>query len=126
MSEAYNDTNVLSNLVHTAYLHQVHYFLANNHRTLSVNAYIFEQERLTCPEHLSPSPSFSWIRVAWSLVLCEMLCISLFLLFSFFFRPLSFEFFFDLRIVIPSLTPSNSSWQKQLIYYVKRRGRFHV
>ena len=49
-------------------------------------------------------------RIPRSLVLCVMLCISLFVLLSFIFWPLCCLYFFDLRILITHLISSNSSW----------------
>jgi hypothetical protein len=56
------------------------------------------------------TPVFRGFHVTRSLVLCVMFCKSLFILWSFFFWPLSCLFFFDLRILITSLVSSNSSY----------------
>ena len=45
-----------------------------------------------------------------------MLCRSLFVLLSFFFRPLCCLYFFDLQILITSLLSSSSSYQHMLLY----------
>ena len=50
-----------------------------------------------------------WVRVARSLVLCVLLCRSLFVLLYFFFWPLCCLFFFDIQILITTLVSSNSS-----------------
>ena len=39
---------------------------------------LVEQELLSLPEHMWPSPVFSGVRVAQSLVFCEVFCRSLF------------------------------------------------
>ena len=54
-------------------------------------------------------PSFSDVRVAWSLVLCALIGRSLFVLFYFFFWPLCC-LSFDLRILITPLVSTNSSF----------------
>ena len=72
------------------------------------------------------TPGFSGVRVARSLVFCVVFCRSLFVLLSFFFWPLCFLSFFDLRILITSLwylrftdsdylplLSSNSSWHNK-------------
>jgi hypothetical protein len=67
---------------------------------------LVEQELSTLPEQLSLSPVFSGVRVTRSLVLCVMLCRSLFVLLSSFFWPLCCLY---LRILITSLVSPNSS-----------------
>jgi hypothetical protein len=59
-----------------------------------------EQELLTLPEHMSSPPVFSGVRVTRSLVLYVCFvdrCL------SFFFWPLCYLFFFDIRILIAPL-----------------------
>jgi len=69
---------------------------------------LLEQELLTLPGLLSPSPVCSGVRVTRSLVLC--VCFrSLFVLLSFFFLPLCCLSVFDLRILITPLISLNSS-----------------
>ena len=70
---------------------------------------LVEQELLTRSEHLSSPPVFSGVRVTRSLVLyvcfvdrCLSIC-------TFFFWPLCFLFFFDIRFLIAPLVSSNSS-----------------
>jgi hypothetical protein len=58
--------------------------------------------------YLSGVPDFS-LGVTISLVLCVMFCRSLFVLLSFFFWPLYWLSFFDLRILFTPLVFSNSS-----------------
>ena len=55
-----------------------------------------------------------------SLVFCVMFCRSLFVLLYFYFSPLCCLFFFDLRILIPSLVSSISSYLKHelLLFFV--------
>ena len=68
-----------------------------------------EQELATLPQHLSSPAIFSLVRVTRPLILCVMLCRSLFVLLSFFLWPmccLSFE----LLILITHLVSSNSSY----------------
>jgi hypothetical protein len=67
---------------------------------------LLEQELLTLPEHLNSPPVFSSIRVTQSLVLYVYFvdrCL------YFFFWPLCWLFFFDLRILITPLVSSDSS-----------------
>ena len=63
--------------------------------------------------HPSSAPEFpldfSGVRVTRSFVLCVLFCRSLFFLFSFFFWSSCCLSFFDLRILITPLVPSNSS-----------------
>jgi hypothetical protein len=61
---------------------------------------LVEQELLILPEHLRYPKVFSGVRVARSLVLCGVFCRSMFILLSFFFWPLCFLSFFDLRLLI--------------------------
>ena len=68
---------------------------------------LVEQELLTLPVHLSSPPIFSGIRVTRSFV--YVFCRSLFVLLSFFFLPLCYLSYFDLRILITPLVSSNSS-----------------
>ena len=56
-------------------------------------------------------PGFSGVRVTRSLVFCVVFCRSLFVLLSFFFRPLCCLSFLGLRILISPLVSSNSSCQ---------------
>ena len=71
---------------------------------------LVEQELLTLREHLSSSPTFSGVRVTRSLVLYVcFICRSLFVLLYFFFWPLCYLFFFDIRILITPLVYSNST-----------------
>ena len=70
-----------------------------------------EQKLLTLPEHMSSPPVFSGVRVTRSLVLYVCFvdrCLSVYL--SFFFWPLCCLSFFDIRILITPLVPSNSSF----------------
>jgi len=60
---------------------------------------LVEQQLLTLPYHLSSPPVFSGIRVTRSIVLCVILCRSLFVLLSFFSWPLCFLSFFDVRFM---------------------------
>ena len=53
---------------------------------------------------------FSGVRVSRSLVLCVMVCRSLFVLLYFFIWSLGCLSFFDLRILIIPVVSSNSSW----------------
>ena len=69
---------------------------------------LVEQELPTLPEHLSSPPVVSGIRLTGSLMLCVMLCRSLFVLFSFFFWSLCLSFF-GLWILITALISSNCS-----------------
>ena len=65
--------------------------------TLTRQVLLVEQELFTLPEHLSPLPIFSGIRVTRSLVLCVCFvdrCLSC----IFFFLPLCCLFFFDFLI----------------------------
>ena len=55
---------------------------------------------VTLKINLSSPLVFRGVRVIWSLVLCVLLCRSLFVLLSFFFWPLCCLSFFDLRILI--------------------------
>ena len=73
--------------------------------------------------YLSGSPVFTLLgfcrfRVVRSLVFCEIFCISLFVLFSLFFWPLSCLYFFDLRILITPLASSNL----QVLQYIQMKG----
>ena len=68
---------------------------------------LVEQELLSLPEHLSSPSVFSGVRVTGSLVFCVMFCRSLLVPFSFFFWPLCCLSFFDLRLLITLLVPSN-------------------
>jgi len=64
-------------------------------------------------------PGFSGIRVARSLVFCEMFCRSLFVLLSFFFWPLHCLSFFDLRFLVIPLVSSNfyyRLWRMESLY----------
>jgi hypothetical protein len=66
-------------------------------------------ELLTLPEHPSPPPVFSGVRVTRSVVLCVCFvdrCLS--------FWPLCCLFYFDLRILITLLVSSNSSYISKL------------
>ena len=72
---------------------------------------LVEQELLTLLEHPGSPPVFGGIHVTRSVVLCVLLCSSLFVLLSFFFWPLCCLSFFDLRILITPLISSNSSWK---------------
>ena len=65
-----------------------------------------EQELPTLPENLSSLLVFSGFHVTRSLVLCVMFCRSLFVLF---FWPLRCLSFFDLEILITPLVSSNYS-----------------
>ena len=64
-----------------------------------------EQELLTLPEHLSPTPVFSGVRVARSFVFDAVFSRSLFVVYL-----LCCLFVLDLRILITSLVSSNSSY----------------
>ena len=55
------------------------------------------------------TPGFQWSSCCSIFSFICMFCRSLFVLLSFFFRPLCCLSFFDLRILITSLVPSNSS-----------------
>ena len=73
--------------------------------------YIWEfQELLTFPENLGSPPIFSGVRVARSLVFCEVFCISLFVLLSIVFWLLCC-LSLDLWIMITPLVSSNSSFK---------------
>ena len=61
------------------------------------------------PEHMRSHPVFSGVHVARSLAFCVMFCRSLFVLWFFFFWPLCFLSFFDLRILIIPLVFASSS-----------------
>ena len=70
---------------------------------------LVKQELATLPEHLGSPAIFSLVRVTRSLILCAMLCRSLFVLLSLFLWPiccLSFEWL----ILITHLVSSNSSY----------------
>jgi hypothetical protein len=81
-----------------------------------------EQNLLTRPGHLSSPPDFNGVRVTRSLILCEELCRSLFVLLSFFFChcvvcPSMYEFWLPVWCLQPRL-----SW---LHHFTKRKcGRF--
>ena len=75
---------------------------------------LVEQELPTLPEHLSSPPIFSGVRVTRSLVLYVCFVWSLFVLLYFFFWPLCYLFFFDIRTLIAPLVSSNSSYQLSL------------
>jgi hypothetical protein len=66
-----------------------------------------EQEVRTLPDHMSSPPVFSGFCVTRSLVFWVMFCRSLFVLLTFFFRPL-YCLYFDLRLLITLLVSSNS------------------
>jgi hypothetical protein len=66
-----------------------------------------EQEVRTLPDHMSSPPVFSGVCVTRSLVFWVMFCRSLFVLLTFFFRPL-YCLYFDLRLLITLLVSSNS------------------
>ena len=55
-----------------------------------------------------------------------MFCISVFVLLYFFFRPLCCLLFFDLRIPITPLIPSNSSYKCYVIYCTVSNRVFHA
>ena len=76
-----------------------------------------EQELFTLPEHLSSIQVFSGVRVTWSLVFCEVLYRSLFVLLSLFAWLLSCLHFFYLRILITLLVSSSSSYWFQYVLY---------
>ena len=69
-----------------------------------------EEQLLTLPEHLSSPPDFSGIRVAQSLIICKVFCISFFVLFLFVvessvLRYTTSDYLFDildLRLLITS------------------------
>ena len=65
-------------------------------------------QRLRTVKLKSSTPVFSGVRVTRSLVFYVVLCISLFVLLSFFFWPLCCLSFSDLRILIIPLISSNS------------------
>ena len=67
---------------------------------------LVEQELLTLPEHLRSTLVFSYIRVARSLVLCVMFCRCCL---SFFFWPLCYLSFIDLRILVTPLVSSSKT-----------------
>jgi hypothetical protein len=71
---------------------------------------LVKQELPTLPGHLSSFPIVSGVCFARSVVFCVVFCISLFVLFSFFFWPLCCLSFFDLQICITPLESSISSW----------------
>ena len=50
--------------------------------------------------HLCSSPIFSGVCVARSLIYCVVYCSSMFVLFSFFFLPLHYLSFFELRLLM--------------------------
>jgi hypothetical protein len=68
-----------------------------------------KHELIALPKCLSSPPGFSGVRVTWSLVLCVMICRSLFVLLSLFFWPLCC-LSFNLRILITPLVSSTSSY----------------
>ena len=70
---------------------------------------LVEQELTTFPEHLCSPEIFSLVRVTRSIILCAMLCRSLFVLLYFFFWPMCF-LSFDLLILITPLVSANSSY----------------
>jgi hypothetical protein len=67
--------------------------------------------------HTSSSLVFSGARCARSYIFCVMLCLSLFVLFSFFFWSLYCLSFFDLRLVITPVLSSNSSCPFDLFFW---------
>ena len=69
---------------------------------------LVEQELLTHLGHLTSLPVFNGVRVTRSLVSCVMFCRSLFVMLSFFFRPLCC-LSFHLRFLITPLLSLSSS-----------------
>jgi hypothetical protein len=80
---------------------------------LTRRASLVEQELLTLPEHLSSPTVINEVCVTRSLVFCVMFCRSLFILLSFSVWSLCCLSFFELRIMITPLVPSNSSHRNQ-------------
>ena len=78
------------------------------------------QELLSRPEHLNSHPGFSVACVVRSLVFCAMYCISLLVLLSFFFWPLYYLFFFDLRLLINGMVSSNF-WPLYCLFFFDLR-----
>jgi len=68
-----------------------------------------EQVLPTLPEHLSSLPVFSGVRVVRPLVFCVMFCRSFLSFYPFFFRSLYCPFFFDIRLLVTTLSSSNFS-----------------
>jgi hypothetical protein len=68
---------------------------------------LVEQELLILPDHMSSPPVFGGVRVTRSLALCVVdRCFSFC---TFFYWPLCFLIFFDIRIIITPLVSSNFS-----------------
>ena len=121
-------------IVETAYMSNIFMEISNNinnvkirYRVVSSSSLIgwllwdFLYYSLTLPEHLSSPPVFSGVRVTRSLVLCVVLCRSLFVLLSLFYQPLCYWSFFDLRMritlwYIQILVWVNQTWVYKWIY----------
>ena len=73
------------------------------------------------PEHPSLCPFFNGVRVARSLVFCVMFCRSLFVLLSFFFWPLFFLSFLDLRTLITPFRDRPFNLKGRLWFFVSFR-----
>jgi hypothetical protein len=67
----------------TVVLHDINNHNDVSHLTITWRVGLVEQELLSLPEHLCSSPVFSGVRVAQSLVFCEVFCRSLFVFWSF-------------------------------------------
>ena len=76
---------------------------------------LMEQELLSHPKHPRWPPVFSGVGVARSLVFSVLISRSLIVLLSFFFLPLYYLFFFDLRVLAISLVSSNLSYVLSLM-----------
>ena len=57
------------------------------------------------------------VRVAQSLIFCVVFCMSLFVPLSFLFKPLYYQFFFYLRLLISTLVPSSFSFWFLFSYF---------
>ena len=66
---------------------------------------LVEQEPLTLPERMRSPFVFSWVRVDQSLVFCDVVCISLFVLFGLFWRVycMSFDLWLLIAILLSSI-----------------------
>ena len=83
-----------------------------------------QQEMSILPEHPSLCPFFNEVRVARSLVFCVMFCRSLFVLLSFFFWPLFFLSFLDLRTLITPFRDRPFNLKGRLWFFVSFRNFF--
>jgi hypothetical protein len=76
---------------------------------------LMEQEFLSHPKHPRWPPVFSGVCVDRSLVFSVLFCRSSIVLLSFFFLPLYYLFFFDLRVLVIPLVSSKCSYLLSLM-----------